>query len=257
MFLSVVLPQYNEFKNIKAGVLQSIYDYLSKQKYSWEVIIVDDGSTDTTADEVDKIIKTLNGFRQIRASHGGKPVATSKGIEAATGEWILLSDMDQSTPISEVEKLFKYTNDYPVVIGSRGKRRNEATLLRKTAGVVFSTYRRVLVLSHIVDTQCGFKLFRSDILKQYFPHLGSLNKNNVKGWSVSAYDVELLFMIDKGKYKIKEVPVIWKDQDISNTKERKFINESLDMMKQILLVQLNNITGKYKHFHNQKEHLLK
>lgn len=246
MYLSVVVPQYNELKNIRAGVLQSIYDYLKKQNYDWEVIIIDDGSTDSSAKETESIIKNLKGFRQIRAEHAGKPSAIAIGVTEARGDWILLADMDQSTPINEVEKLFKYTDEFPVVIGSRGKKRNEASVLRKTAGVMFSTYRRVLVLPRIVDTQCGFKLFRQDIIKSYFPLLGSLKKNNVKGWSVSAYDVELLFMIDKGGYGIKEVQVKWADQDISNTKDRKFINESLDMMKQILRVQLNNILGKYK-----------
>lgn len=246
MRLSVVIPQYNELKNLRAGVLQSVNDYLSKQSYDWEVIIIDDGSTDDSAQETEQIIKDLKGFRQIKAQHGGKPASTARGVEEAIGDWILLADMDQSTPISEVEKLFRYTGEYDVVIGSRGKRRNDASILRKTAGFIFSTYRRLLVLSHIVDTQCGFKLFKKEVIKKYFPLLGSLLKTRVKGWSVSAYDVELLFMINKGGYKIKEVSVAWKDEDISNTKDRKFVKESLDMIKQILTVQINNIRGKYK-----------
>ena len=246
MHLTVILPQYTELKNLKAGVLQSVYDFLHKQIYDWEVIIVDGGSTDNSALETEKIIKNLKGFYQIKALHEGKPLAISKGIEQSHGKWILLADMDQSTPVSEVNKLFKFTDKFPVVIGSRGKKRNEASILRKTAGFAFSTYRRLLVLTKIVDTQCGFKLFREDIIKKYFPLLESLKKVNVKGWTVSAYDVELLFMIEKGGYKIKEVPVDWTDKDISNTKDRKFVNESLDMMKQILTVQINNLKGKYK-----------
>ena len=179
MYLSVVLPQYNELRNLKAGVLQSVFNYLNKQTYTWEVIVIDDGSTDSSGEATAEIIKALKGFRQIKAEHKGKPFAIEKGINEATGDWILLADMDQSTPISELGKLIKYIDTYSVVIGSRGKKRNEASILRKTAGVVFSTYRRMLVLSKLHDTQCGFKLFRKDIIKKYFPMLASLKQSKV------------------------------------------------------------------------------
>jgi glycosyltransferase involved in cell wall biosynthesis len=245
MFLSIVIPQYNESENLKAKVLDRVYQYLTRQNYSWEVIIVDDGSSDNSVELATTSIRDKKGFTLYEAQHGGKPLAILHGVEKAQGEYILLADMDQSTPISELEKLLKYTPKFEAIIGSRGKRRSQASLLRKAAGFIFSSYRRVLILGEIVDTQCGFKLFKADLIKKLFPLLSAVQKDNVKGWSVSAFDVELLFMIKKAGREIKEVWVKWNDEDLSLTKDRKFIQESLDMVKQIMMIQLNNLKGKY------------
>ena len=246
MYLSVVIPQYNESQNIRSGAITSVAEYLGKQNFEWELIIVDDGSTDDSYSVTQNIIQKNPKIKQIRIPHGGKPAAIYEGIKLVKSDYILLTDMDQSTPISELEKLIKYTNQFPIIIGSRGGTRKDAPLLRKLSGFIFGTYRRILILRSIKDTQCGFKLFNVKVLKKYFPRISSLGKKNVKGWSVSAFDVELLFMLSKAGYRIKEVPVKWNDLDKSETKDRKFINESLDMAKQIWMIQFNNLRGKYK-----------
>jgi len=243
-FLSVVISQYNELLNLKNNAVEKMYEYLSKQDYTWELIIVDDGSTDGSTAYTANFSKP--NFKYIQAEHKGKAGGLFRGIEESQGEWILLTDIDQSTPMSQVEKLLPYCPSFEAIIGSRGMQRNNATLLRKMAGFIFGTFRKILLLRHIEDTQCGFKLFKSEVLKRAFPHLDVITSFKASGWNVTAFDVELLFMIEKLGGKIKEVVVDWKDEDISDTKDRQFVKESLDMVKQILKVVANNMKGKYK-----------
>ena len=108
-YLSVVIPSYNEEENIKSGVLEEIYKYLSKQKYTWEVLVSDDGSTDNSRSVAkDRVVK-LKGFRVLENPHGGKPSTLRYGVAASGGKYILFTDMDQSTPINQLAKLMPFT----------------------------------------------------------------------------------------------------------------------------------------------------
>ncbi|MBU1130072.1 hypothetical protein KKE45_02005, partial [Patescibacteria group bacterium] len=113
----------------------------------------------------------------------------------------------------------------------------------------FLSIRRLFLLPKIRDTQCGFKAFKTDVVKKIFPKLFFFaQKRNKKGWTVSAYDVELLFMLQKQGYKIKEIPVMWKNEDTSTTKGdnlKRFKKESIQMVKEILNILINNFKGKY------------
>lgn len=244
VFLSVVMSQYNELNNLKNGSINRLHEYLLKQDYSWEIVIVDDGSIDGSRDYTEKL--NLKGIKYFKADHKGKAGGLNRAINEASGEWILMTDIDQSTPIKEVEKLLKFKEEFNVIIGSRGVKRVNNNIIRKLAGFIFSTLRRVLILNHIVDTQCGFKLFKANLLKNLFPKLEVVNSFKASGWNVTAFDVELLFMCEKTGNKIKEIEVLWKNEDISDSKDRKFVKESLDMFKQISKVFINNIKGKYK-----------
>jgi glycosyltransferase involved in cell wall biosynthesis len=245
IFLSIIIPQYNELSNLKKGLLHDAFEYLEKQGFSYEVLIVDDGSSDGSLDYLKENYSDKDFLRIIEAKHGGKPVAINRGIEESTGEYILFTDMDQSTPLSEIDKLLPFIAENHAVIGSRGGKRNSATISRKIAGFLFSSFRKLFLLRQIDDTQCGFKIFRADILKETFPKLNALKVKNVKGWSVSAFDVELLYLIQKKGGKIKEIRVKWNDEDVSGTKNRKFLSESGDMLKQILLVVWREMKGEY------------
>ncbi len=245
VFLSVVIPQYNELSNLKKGLLYGAFDYLKTLDFEYEVLIVDDGSTDGSLEYLENNYKDIPFLKVIKAKHGGKPVAIYEGIKQSSGKYILFTDMDQSTPLPELEKLLPFIPKYRAVIGSRGNKRISATMSRKIAGKVFSNFRKLFLLRNIDDTQCGFKLFEYSIVKKVFPKLHILGNKSIKGWSVSAFDVELLYLIERYGYKIKEVKVKWQDQDISNTKNRKFIHESLDMIKQILMVVFRKISGRY------------
>ena len=117
--------------------------------------------------------------------------------------------MDQSTPIAELDKLLPwYEQGFDVVIGSRNTEREGSSLIRKVGSYVFLTLRRLFLLRDIVDTQCGFKLFRRSAALEVFPHLEFLRHGEKpSGWKVTAYDVELLYLLDKAGYRIREVDV--------------------------------------------------
>jgi glycosyltransferase involved in cell wall biosynthesis len=252
-YLSVVIPCYNEAKNIERGALEEVYQYLVAQEYPWQVIIVNDESTDNSRDFIERFIRGKLNFSLFDIPHGGKPAAVWAGIQKAAGEVVLLTDMDQSTPIRELDKLLpSYEQGFDTVIGSRGAAREGFSLVRKLGSFVFRNLRGILMLRGISDTQCGFKLFRRRVLLSIFPFLEFLRrKNKSVGWKVTAYDVELLYLIEKAGYRIKEVTVDWYNRDQSDTKSRikgelpRYLRESVEMGQEILRVKINQWQGLY------------
>jgi len=246
-YLSIVIPNYNEIANLRSGSLDKVASFLGKAKYSFEVIISDDNSTDGSLEFLKNFVSSHSDFRLLKNSHTGKAGALKNGIEKANGRYILFTDMDQSTPLSEIDKLLPWFNKgYKAVIGSRGKKR-DTSFFRQVTAIAFLTFRKLLLLRDIVDTQCGFKAFESTLLKNIFPQLSNFNNVEIaKGWKVSAFDVELLFLIEKQGEKIKEVTVNWHDEDISTSKSKNFLTESLDMLKQILKVKIKDLKGGYE-----------
>lgn len=250
LFISVIIPCYNEEENLKKNVLKEVYDYLKIKNYDWEIIISDDGSTDRSREIIKKQIVAMNGFRILENFHGGKPSTLRYGIDAAKGDYILITDMDQSAPITELDKFIPYLDKgFEIVIGSRGLKRKDFPIYRKLGAAVFSTFRRALILPEIFDTQCGFKLFKREPLAKAFPKLEFFTKKKkVVGWTVTSFDVELLHILKKSGCKIKEIEVKWNDRDISTSKGgaiEKYIKESKEMVMQILRVKLNEIRGMY------------
>lgn len=245
--VTILIPNYNEIENVKGGVLNNVYSYLKSQSYAWEVLISDDGSTDSSIMLIKEFVSTHPGFRIIYNQHAGKPYALRSGITEAQGDYVLLTDMDQSTPISELAKLLPYTKKgFEVVIGSRGAKRADTSIIRKFASVAFLLVRRLILLPEIKDTQCGFKLIQTKLAKTIFSQMRLFGRpNNAVGWKVTAYDVELLHVAKKAGAKIKEVAVIWKNEDKSMGKSRNFVKESVEMLFEILRVRVNDMLGKY------------
>ena len=249
--VSVIIPCYNEEKNLERGVLDQVFQYLRHQAYSWEVIIADDGSTDNSRALVERFIAGKEGFTLVDLPHGGKPAALWGGMRQATGEVVLLTDMDQSTPIGELEALLPwYGEGFDIVIGSRGTSREGFSLLRQVGSVVFRTMRSLFLLRGIRDTQCGFKLFRRDLVLQIFPRLEFFKQERPTGWKVTAYDVELLYLFDRAGYPIKEIVVEWENRDESDTKGHRseferYMRESISMAREVLRVNVNRIQGLY------------
>lgn len=250
--LSVVIPCYNEEKNLESGVLDEVHRYLSDQSYRWEVIVVNDESTDQSKLLVEQFIQDKDNVDLVDIRHGGKPAAVWAGIQRARGDIVLFTDMDQSTPISELEELLPwYESGYDVVIGSRGRERQGFSIVRRLGSVVFRSLRRLFLLRDISDTQCGFKSSRLDAALEVFPQLAFFNqKDRPKGWKVSAYDVELLHLFEKAGYRLKEVEVEWLNRDQSDTKDQtgtlaRYLRESIEMTKEVLRVRLNELKGLY------------
>lgn len=250
--LSVIIPCYNEEKNLAKGMLNEVLRYLSVQHYDWEVIIVNDGSTDNSRALIHDIIQGNVSFTVIDIPHSGKPWAIWSGIQEAKGEILLLTDMDQSTPIEELGHLLPwFDKGFDVVIGSRGTMRQGFSVIRKIGSLIFKQLRRVFLLQNINDTQCGFKACRREAALGIFPHLQYFKQEKKPhGWKVSAYDVELLYLLEKAGYSIKEVVVAWCDRDQSDTKCHqgnliRYMNESVEMAYEVLRVKLNQTRGLY------------
>lgn len=251
--LSVVIPCYNEEKNLQRGVLEEVAAYLAGRAYAWEVLIVNDESTDRSRELIDAFIAGKPGFSLHDIPHGGKPAAVWAGIQAARGSIVLFTDMDQSTPITAFEGLLPgYDAGYDVVIGSRGIAREGNSLLRKFGSAVFLNVRRLLLLRNIRDTQCGFKSMRREAALAVFPRLQFFKtQERPKGWKVSAYDVELLFLCGQAGYRIQEVTVPWRNRDVSDTKGQsgelsRYVRESFEMLREVLRVKLNHLRGLYR-----------
>lgn len=252
--ISIVIPMYNEEKNLNRGVLDEVNDFLRTQNFDWEVLICNDASTDNSLDIAKKFAKKNKGFIVLDLPHGGKPGAVWGGIQKAKSDWVLFTDMDQSTPIGELKRLIPFFDSHDLIIGSRGSSRSGNSITRKLAAFIFLNLRRFLILKNITDTQCGFKILKTKLAKKLFPRLAYFKDTSQKsGWRVSAFDVELLFMAQKFGYKIKEVPVLWQDEDTSTTKGNKFDRlkkESIQMAKEIWRIKLNDFKGQYNEKNN-------
>lgn len=251
--LSVVIPCYNELKNLEHGALHEVAQYTARLPAdTWEVLVVNDESTDGSWEFVQAFVDKHPGFRALTIPHGGKPAAVWAGIQAAKGDIVLFTDMDQSTPLSEWEKLSpKFDEGFDVVIGSRGGTREGFSLLRRAGSTAFRTFRKSLLLAQIDDTQCGFKACKRPHAMACFPQLQFFQTTqNPKGWKVSAFDVELLYLFVRADLKIAEVPVEWSHRDLSDTKgavseSQRYVYESAQMLKEVLRVRWNATRGRY------------
>jgi dolichyl-phosphate beta-glucosyltransferase len=247
IYLSVVIPSYNEKANLRKGVLDKVAHFLSKQKYGWEVIIVDDGSIDGSIEFTEKFIKDNSNFRLLKNSHSGKAGAVTSGMLGSKGKYALFMDMDQATPIEEVDKLFPFLDDFDIVIGSRGSNRKGDPWTRLLMARGMMVLRSLIVgVKGISDTQCGFKLFKKDVSDKLFLKLQNFHHGykTISGSSVKAgFDVELLFLAQKMKYKIKEVPVEWLYVESRRVSP---IKDSIEAMEDLVKIKINDLAGKYK-----------
>lgn len=234
--------------NLRKGVLEKIDKYLSKQNYTYEVLIVDDGSDDGSSEFSEKFAKENKEFLVIKNNHLGKAGAVASGMLRAKGEIRLFTDMDQATPIEEVEKLLPFFKEgYDVVIGSRSTARKGSPLTRIVMSRSMIILRKVLVgIYEIQDTQCGFKAFNEKSANILFNKINELHAgfSQIKGSNVTAgFDVELLYLASKMGYKIKEVSVEWLYVE---TRRVNPINDSINGLLDLIKISSNKITGKYK-----------
>jgi len=246
--LSVVIPSYNEMANLQKGTLEKVHSYLTRQKFSFELVVVDDGSDDGSRQFVKNFAKEHDHVRLIENNHSGKAGAVTTGVLAAKGYLVLFTDMDQATPIEELTKLLPYFEQgYDIVIGSRAGRRRGAPLSRRIMSKSAIFLRSLIVgLPLIRDTQCGFKLFTQKAAQDIFSQIKKIHKgfSTIKGSSVTAgFDVELLYLGVLHGYKIKEVPVEWLYVE---TRRVSPLKDSIDGVLDLLKIRLNIQKGVYK-----------
>lgn len=247
-FLSIVIPAYNEETNIRLGVLDKVLRYLDHQSYIWEVLVVNDGSSDNTKSLVEDFVKGNKGFRLIDNPHQGKAGTVVTGMMEAKGDIILFSDLDQATPLHQVEKILPwFKKGFAVVIGSREGKREGAPLLRRIMARGFMFLRTIFLgLTGIKDTQCGFKAFEKKAAHDICKHLSIYGTTKtVSGAMVTAgFDIELLFLAKELGYQIKEVPVEW---HYVETRRVNPLKDSWQAFLDILRIRINAWKGVYQH----------
>ena len=229
--LSIVVPCFNEEQRLPRTIEQ-IQRYLDGKHADYELILVDDGSSDGTRRVMDAAAGRHSSVRVEALPHNrGKGRALAVGVEAARGDEILLTDADLSTPIEELEKLQAALDQGAgVAIASRALRESRVEVsqpvYRVVMGKVFNLIVQAVLLPGIWDTQCGFKLFRADVARPVFASLST------DGFG---YDPEVLYHARKRGVKIAEVPVTWRNS--APTKVSPVLS-SLDMLKHVLRVRL-------------------
>ncbi|MDQ6735674.1 MAG: glycosyltransferase family 2 protein [Nitrospirota bacterium] len=239
--LSIILPAYNEQDRLPP-YLTSITRYLSQRGDSYEIIVVDDGSRDETAQRVGQFAVDAAAVRLIRLpGNCGKGAAVRAGMLAAHGTLRLMADADGATPIQEIERLeHALAEDTDLAIGSRflgsrdGRYRVQARWHRTVLGNGFNRIAQRLGLEGITDTQCGFKLFRKRVAEDLF------SVARIDGYG---FDLELLYVARRRDYRIAEVPINWIDQPGSKVR---VVRDGLRMFRELLAVRRNTAQGLYR-----------
>lgn len=250
MKLSVVIPAYNEERNLKRGVLDEVKDFLDKRELDCEVLIIDDGSEDNTPTVVKKFIEGKKDWRMLSLTHGGKAMAVMQGMLSAKGDIVLFTDMDQATPIDQLDKFLPYfsakggpASGWDIVIGSRHGRKG-APIVRKFAAWVFALLRGIILGLPFEDTQCGFKAFNKKSIEKLIPKIKEeWGVVHFRGGAVNAgFDVELLYLAKKYGFRIAEVDVEWKYVD---TERVQLVKDALASIYDMFRIRINDLRGKY------------
>jgi glycosyltransferase involved in cell wall biosynthesis len=213
--LSLIVPAYNEASRIDVTIREAIA-WLSAQPFAAELIVVDDGSDDATADLAERALSELGYGRVVRIAHGGKAAAVRVGMLAATCDQIAFTDADLATPLPYLTELrAALAAGCDIAIGSRegaGARRIGEPSYRHLMGRIFNWLVRLLLIPDVHDTQCGFKLFRAEVARELLlrSRLYRDARQSVTGPRVTAFDVELLTIARLNRYRVCPVPVVWR-----------------------------------------------
>jgi dolichyl-phosphate beta-glucosyltransferase len=235
--ISIVIPVFNESSRI-ADSLSKVREFLGKTSLSFEILVVNDGSTDGTAEIVRRFER--EGVRLIHhAENRGKGHSVRSGVLEAFGTYVLFTDADLSTPIDELRKMYDIAerDHADIVIGSRAIDRRyierHQPRFREIGGIVFNRLVRIGLRLKLHDTQCGFKLFHRGRTRSIF------EKQTIDGFG---FDPEILFLATRRRLRIREVSVRWSHAD--DTKVR-VIRDGLRMIADLVRIRLNQFAGKY------------
>jgi dolichyl-phosphate beta-glucosyltransferase len=235
-FLSIVVPAYNEAGRIR-DTLERVCRFKASKPYSIELMVVDDGSTDQTVE----IVSGFPGIRLVRNDRNhGKGFTVRHGVLEARGEFVLFADADLSTPIEEADKLLSalQSSGADAAVGSRALQRELIGIhqpwVREMAGRFFNLLVRAFTGLRVLDTQCGFKLFKRSTTRRAFERM------RVEGFG---FDPELLFLIERGGGRVVEVPVRWNDSPATKVR---FLRDSTRMFLDLIALRWRAFRGKYK-----------
>ena len=245
--LSLVIPAYNEAERI-AATLETVTAFLAAQPYAHELILVDDGSADGTAEIAGAVLRDPPGCRVLTIPHGGKAAAVRAGMAAATMDQIGFSDADLATPLAYLDALrASLAAGCDVAIGSRegvGARRVGEPFYRHLMGRVFNWLVRALLLPGIQDTQCGFKLFQREAAGEILGRAQLYRApETVAGPRVTAFDVELLVVARRLGYRVCPVPVVWTYGERSKVQPAQ---DTWHNVRDVLRVRINVWRGRYR-----------
>jgi dolichyl-phosphate beta-glucosyltransferase len=237
VYLSVIVPSYDS-----AGILEKnlpvLLTYLQKQDYTWEVIVVDDGSKDMGATEA--VCRKLNCIFCSNAKNMGKGAAVRTGMKVAKGLFRIFTDADIPYELDAIGTMLRYLDfkEFQVVIGDRNLKGSlyleEISGLRKFTSVFFTRFVGTIVTANFFDTQCGLKGFRGDVADFIFKHA------RINGF---AFDVELLYIALKQNFEIKRIPVRLSNQEKSTVK---VLQHGITMFFDLFKIKINNVKGYYK-----------
>jgi len=247
-FLSIVIPAYNEEKRI-GRTLDEVLRFLKTQTYRTEVIVVDDGSTDETAKRVSERMSQYHDAGHelrvlINTPNRGKGYSVKRGLTDASGEILLFSDADLSSPITEAPKLIDpiAARRADVTLGSRALNREligvHQPRMREFGGTVFNLCMRVITGLKFKDTQCGFKAFRREAALPVF----ALQRVERFG-----FDPEVLYIARKQGNRLLEVPVVWNHCEGGELQNKlNYLRDSINMFADLIRIRLNDLAGRYK-----------
>ncbi len=242
--LSIIIPAHNEEHRLPPS-LNKIIAFLERQPYAAEIIVVENGSVDRTAQVVRDFAATHSNVVLIQEARRGKGVAVRRGMLAARGEYRFICDADLSMPIEELAKFLPPALDgYDVAIASReapGARRYNEPVYRHLMGRIFTTIVKLLAVRGFEDTQCGFKCFRAAAARDLF---------SVQRLNGMSFDVEALFIAQRRGYTIVEVPISWY---FSAESRVRLIDDSLRMVGELLQVRRNWRRGVYDRISENRE----
>lgn len=203
IFLSIIIPAYNEAKRLP-NTLEQVFAFLVTQPYSYEVLVVENGSTDNTYELAKEYIKKYPALQVLHEENRGKGNAVRHGMVQARGEYRFICDADLSMPIAEVSKFIPPAlSGFDIAIGSReapGSVRYNEPKYRHWGGRAINLLIQMFILPSLNDTQCGFKCFHASTTQQLFA------LQTLTGWS---FDIELLYLARRQKLIIKEIPIDW------------------------------------------------
>lgn len=235
-FLSIVIPAHNEEDRLP-NTLEKIYKFLETQDFLYEVIIVENGSSDHTLELAQEFAQSRPTLRVLQEQKRGKGNAVKRGMLEARGDYRFICDADLSMPIEELPKFIPPAlQQFDIAIASReapGAVRYNEPPYRHIGGRAVNFIIQLLILPGLNDTQCGFKCFRADIAEAIF------RQQTLAGWS---FDIEILYLARRKKFIINEIPIHWYFDADSKVSA---VRDAVRMISDIFRIHLNAIRGRY------------